>query len=208
MEEIGRTPAERIGVGDYAAAMGLPDVTVLISRRLGRDGIMPPMQGWPMPVEPPAIPEPAISLAIMRQESNFDIGVISGSGARGLMQLMPATAQTVARRLGEPTSAVLLTSDPGHNMRMGTAYLWEMLEKFDNSVPLAVAAYNAGPNRVAQWLVDNGDPRLGQPGMIDWIEMIPFNETRNYVQRVLENVVVYQARRSGTLPAMMPQWSQ
>ena len=212
-EEIAHTPAERIAVGDHAAAMGLPDVTVLITRRLGRDGIMPPMQGWPVPVEPPAVLEPPVSLAIMRQESNFDVGIVSSSGARGLMQLMPATAQTVARRLGEPTSATLLTTDPGHNMRMGTAYLLEVMERFDNSVPLAAAAYNAGPNRVAQWLVDNGDPRGGgyqggDQSMIDWIEMIPFNETRNYVQRVLENVVVYQARRSGTLPATMTQWSR
>ena len=208
MDELARTPAERIGVADYAAAMGLTDITVLITRRLGRDGIVPPMQGWPVPFEPPPPPEPAFSLGIMRQESNFDVGIVSSSGARGLMQLMPGTAQTVAHRLGEGTSSVLLTSDPGHNMRMGTAYLQEMSEKFDNSVPLAAAAYNAGPHRVTQWLIDNGDPRVGDASMIDWIEMIPFNETRNYVERVLENVVVYQARRTGTLPSMMPQWSR
>jgi soluble lytic murein transglycosylase len=208
MDEIARTPAERIAVGDYAAAMGLPDVTILITRRLGRDGIVPPMQGWPIPVEPPAALDPAVSLAIMRQESNFDVSIVSPSGARGLMQLMPATARSVARRLGEPTSEFLLTTDPGHNMRMGTAYLAEVLGKFDNSVPLAAAAYNAGPNRVSQWLADNGDPRVSGQDMIDWIEMIPFNETRNYVQRVLENIVVYQARRTGTLPVMMAQWSR
>jgi soluble lytic murein transglycosylase len=208
MEELARTPAERIAVGDYAAALGLPDVAVTIARRLGRDGIMPPMQGWPVPVEPPPVPEPAVSLAVMRQESNFDIGIVSSAGARGLMQLMPATARLVARRLGEPTSDFLLTTDPGHNMRMGAAYLQQVLEKFDNSVPLAAAAYNAGPNRVTQWLTENGDPRVGTQSMIDWIQMIPFNETRNYVERVLENVVVYQARRTGTLPAMMPQWSR
>jgi soluble lytic murein transglycosylase len=268
MEELTRTPAERIAVGDYAAAMGLPDVAVLITRRLGRDGIVPPMQGWPIPVEPPPVPEPAVSLAIMRQESNFDVSIVSPSGARGLMQLMPATARLVARRLGEPTSDTRLTTDPGHNMRMGTAYLLDVLQQFGNSVPLAAAAYNAGPHRVTQWLADNGDPRgaissgaissgasssgaissggnspganplganppgtnpLGTntaaanspagtstgsdprqagPDMIDWIEMIPFNETRNYVQRVLENVVVYQARRSGTLPAAIVQWSR
>ena len=174
--------------------MGLPDVTVLVVAPARPRRVMPPMQGWPIPVEPPPVPEPAVSLAIMRQESNFDIGIISPSGARGLMQLMPATARPVAHRLGEPTSATLLTTDPGHNMRMGTAYLLEVLEKFDNSVPLAAAAYNAGPNRVTQWLAENGDPRVGDQSMIDWIEMIPFNETRNYVQRVLENVVVYQAR--------------
>jgi soluble lytic murein transglycosylase len=220
MEELCRTPAERIAIGDRATAMGLPDITVLITRRLGRDGVVPPMQGWPIPVEPPAVLEPAVSLAIMRQESNFDAGIISSSGARGLMQLMPATAQTVSRRLGEPASPLLLTTDPGHNMRLGTAYLREVLDKFDNFVPLAAAAYNAGPHRVAQWLIDNGDPRgiasdgtpadprATSPSMIDWIELIPFNETRNYVQRVLENVVIYQARRAGTLPAMMTQWSR
>ena len=222
MEELCRTPAERIAVGDRAAAMGLPDIEVLVARRLGRDGVVPPMQGWPVPVEPPPVLEPAVSLAIMRQESNFDVGIVSPSGARGLMQLMPATAQTVARRIGEPTSMLMLTTDAGHNMRLGTAYLRDVLDKFGNFVPLAAAAYNAGPHRVTQWLIDNGDPRgvtadaaapsasgatTGQ-SMIDWIEMIPFNETRNYVERVLENVVVYQARRTGTLPPMMAQWSR
>jgi soluble lytic murein transglycosylase len=91
---------------------------------------------------------------------------------------------------------------------VGTAYLQQMLEQFGNSVPLAAAAYNAGPNRVNQWLVENGDPRVGNLSMIDWIEMIPFNETRNYVQRVLENVVVYQARLNGTLPPTMAQWTR
>ena len=129
------------------------------------------------------------------------------------MQLMPATARLVAHRLGEPTSEILLTTDAGYNMRVGTVFLREVLEKFDNSMPLAAAAYNAGPHRVTQWLIDNGDPRGGDPGaggqsMIDWIEMIPFNETRNYVQRVLENVVIYQARRTGTIPEMMAQWSR
>ena len=207
IEEIARTPAERIAAADYAASLGLPDIAVLIARRLGRDGIVPPPQGWPSPYEPPAVLEPAVSLAIMRQESNFDVGIVSPSGARGLMQLMPATAASVARRLGEATSLPRLTTDSDHNMRLGTAYLREVLDQFNNSVPLAAAAYNAGPHRVTQWLAQNGDPR-GTAGMIDWIETIPFNETRNYVQRVLENVVVYQARRAGTLPAAMPQWTR
>jgi soluble lytic murein transglycosylase len=177
-------------------------------RRLGRDGFMPPLQGWPIAVDPPPIPEPAVSLAIMRQESNFDIASVSPSGARGLMQLMPGTARLVAHRLGEPTSNEMLTSDPGHNMRVGTAYLQEMLEQFGDFVPLAAAAYNAGPHRVNEWLAENGDPRVGNQSMIDWIELIPFTETRNYVQRVLENVVVYQARLYGTLPPTMVQWSR
>jgi soluble lytic murein transglycosylase len=208
MEELCATPAERIAVGDFAVSLGLPDVMVLITRHLGRDGIMPPIQGWPAPVEPPPVLEPAVSLAIMRQESNFDVSIVSPSGAMGLMQLMPATARTVARQVGETTSPALLLSDPSHNMRLGTSYLREVLDKFGDSVPLAAAAYNAGPHRVTQWLAENGDPRLAGQSMIDWIELIPFNETRNYVERVLENVVVYQARRTGTLPAMIGQWSQ
>jgi soluble lytic murein transglycosylase len=207
IEELAHTPAERVAVGDYAARMGLPDIQVTIARRLGRDGVEPPPQGWPIPYEPPPVLEPAFSLSIMRQESNFDLAIVSGSGARGLMQLMPATAATVAKEIGAPVSIPSLTVDPAYNMRLGTAYLREVLEKFDNFVPLAAAAYNAGPHRVTQWLADNGDPRVAG-GMIDWIETIPFNETRNYVQRVLENLVVYQARRTGTLPVTMPQWSR
>ena len=208
MDEVARSPGERIAVTDFAAAIGLPDIAVLVTRRLGRDGVVPPMQGWPVPVEPPNVVEPALSLAISRQESNFDVAIVSPAGARGLMQLMPATARQVARRLGEPTSDLLLTSDPNHNMRLGTAYLREVLDKFDNYVPLAAAAYNAGPHRVTQWLAENGDPRAGGQDMIDWIETIPFNETRNYVHRVLENTVVYQARRAGTLPGTIAQWSR
>ncbi len=208
MDEIARTPAERIGTGDFATSLGLPDIAVTIARRLGRDGVTPPMQGWPMPFEPPATLEPAISLAIMRQESNFDLAIVSPAGARGLMQLMPATAQAVARRTGDINNTAALTVDPALNMRLGTAYLLEVLQKFDNALPMAAAAYNAGPHRVSQWLTENGDPRVGDASMIDWIEMIPFNETRNYVQRVLENAVIYQARRAGTLPVSMPQWSR
>jgi soluble lytic murein transglycosylase len=111
------------------------------------------------------------------------------------MQLMPATARTVAGRIGEQTSLMALTTDAAHNMRLGTAYLQAMLDQFGGSLPLAVAAYNAGPNRVAEWLAANGDPRAGAVDMLDWIELIPFTETRNYVQRVLENVVIYRAKR-------------
>ena len=208
MEEQARTPAGRIAAGDYGTLIGLPDIAVTVARRLGRDGLMPPMQGWPAPYDPPPVLDPAISLAIMRQESNFDVAIVSRSGALGLMQLMPATAAVVARKLGEPVSTTALVSDPAANMRLGTAYLREVLEKFDNFVPLAAAAYNAGPNRASQWIAESGDPRLPGVSMIDWIEFIPFNETRNYVQRVLENYVVYEARRAGALPATMTQWNR
>jgi soluble lytic murein transglycosylase len=121
---------------------------------------------------------------------------------------MPFTAQAVAKQIGAATSLVTLTSDPTHNMRLGTAYLREMLDRFDNSLPLAVAAYNAGPHRVAEWLAEIGDPRVGPVDMVDWIELIPLNETRNYVQRVLENVVVYRARRGESTPTLLAQWTR
>ena len=150
----------------------------------------------------PNPPDPAFSLAMMRQESSFDVAAVSSSGARGLMQLMPPTATAVAKQLGIPASVPALTSDASHNIRLGTAYLQEVLTRFDNCLPLAAAAYNAGPNRVAQWLNENGDPRTGPIDMVDWIELIPVGETRNYVQRVSENAVIYRAARDETAPIL------
>ncbi len=143
---------------------------------------------------------------IMRQESSFDAGAISPSGARGLMQLMPFTARDVAKKLGVQTSLPALTSDTTHNMRLGTTYLRDMLARFGDSLPLAAAAYNAGPHRVDRWLSDNGDPRTGEIAMLDWIERIPFNETRNYVQRVLENIVIYRAKRNDAAETLSLAW--
>jgi len=147
--------------------------------------------------------------ALIRQESSFDHGVVSPAGARGLMQLMPATAQALARQLGAaPVTQVSLVSDPAQNMQLGAAYMRGLLDQFSGSLPLAVAAYNAGPAKVNRWLADNGDPRTGKPEMLDWIELIPYGETRNYVQRVLESVTIYSARRHETGTALLAQWSQ
>jgi soluble lytic murein transglycosylase len=176
---------------------------------MGRDGLMLPVEGWPVPYDPPqAVLDPAVALGIMRQESNFDTAAVSPSGARGLMQLMPATAEAVARQLDIDESEAALTTDPDLNMRLGSGYLRQMLEIFDGSLPLAVAAYNAGPRRVQEWLAQNGDPRVGPVDMIDWIEQIPIGETRNYVQRVLENVTIYRARRGEATPTLLVKWTQ
>ena len=192
MDELAPDPADRALTARLALGLGLPDTAVFVARRMGRDGMALPEAGWPIAAEPPDGPvDPALALGLIRQESSFDIGAVSPSGARGLMQLMPPTAKAVAKQAGIPTSLVSLTADPAHNMRLGTTYLREMLDRFDNSLPLAVAAYNAGPHRVDQWLPENGDPRTGPIDMLDSIELIPLNETRNYVQRVLENVVIY-----------------
>jgi soluble lytic murein transglycosylase len=214
LDELAPDASERSLIARFATGLGMPDMAVFVARRMGRDGVALPEAGWPLPVDPPAGQiDPPIALGLIRQESSFDAGVISSAGARGLMQLMPATAQLVARRIGEATTPVALTSDPAQNMRLGTAYLRAMLDRFANSLPLAVAAYNAGPNRVDAWLGDNGDPRGGgDPStrpvdMIDWIELIPFSETRNYVQRVLENVVLYRARMGETTPTLLAEWT-
>jgi soluble lytic murein transglycosylase len=196
MDEIAPVPAERALTAAFGQYAGLPDSAVFVARRMGRDGLMLPHLGWPVPYNPDTPPDPAFSLGIMRQESSFDVGAVSSSGARGLMQLMPPTATAVAKQLGILASVPTLTVDAGHNIRLGTAYLQEVLTQFDNCLPLAAAAYNAGPHRVAQWLEENGDPRTGPIDMVDWIELIPSGETRNYVQRVVENTVMYRAARN------------
>ena len=215
LDELAASGAERALAAHLAAGFGLADLAVAIARRAGRDGWMLPEAGWPTPVAPPGPIEPALALGIIRQESNFDPGAGSPAGARGLMQLMPATAQAVARRLGDPDAAAHLT-DPAANMRLGAAYLGWLLDQFGGVAPYAIAAYNAGPGRVAEWLSTNGDPAGAaseplatatpdmpngwKPDMIDWIELIPFSETRNYVQRVIENIVIYRARAGTALP--------
>lgn len=134
----------------------------------------------------------ALIHAIIRQESAFDQKALSPAGARGLMQLMPGTAKETAAKAGIVHQQDWLTSRPDHNIRLGSLYIKKMLKRFDNSYPLAIAAYNAGPSRVNQWIKEIGDPRTGAVDMIDWIELIPVPETRNYVQRVLEGVYIYR----------------
>jgi soluble lytic murein transglycosylase len=209
MDELAPDAADRALTARFALRVGLPDTAVFIARRMGRDGLILPQAGWPIAAEPPdASIDSAVALGLIRQESSFDIGAVSPSGARGLMQLMPFTARTVAKQIGTDTSLISLTSDPAHNMRLGTTYLRQMLDRFDNSLPLAIAAYNAGPHRVDEWLGENGDPRVGPIDMLDWIELIPISETRNYVQRVLENVVVYRAKRGDATPTLLTTWTQ
>ncbi len=137
-------------------------------------------------------PEAALILALIRQESSFDPKATSPVGAQGLMQLMPATAKRTARNMGQSYSEQRLTEDPDYNISLGAAYLSQMLERYEGSPVLALAAYNGGPGSVDRWLIRNGDPRLGERDIIDWIESIPFGETRNYVQRVLEAVPFYR----------------
>ncbi len=142
----------------------------------------------------PAV-DPALTHAIIRQESVFNPNIESRAGAMGLMQLMPATAKAEAARLGITHDTAWLFSKPEHNVRLGQSYLNRMLDRYDGSLPLAIAAYNAGPGNVDEWLMTIGDPR--QTGNdLEWMENIPFKETRSYVQRVLENYTIYQNKNN------------
>lgn len=139
-------------------------------------------------------PEPALVLAIARQESEFDPGVVSSAGARGLMQVMPASAQRAANMLGISYRLADLTSNPTYNIQLGMQTLNDYLDLWDGSYILAIATYNAGPVNVSKWVETYGDPRNSGVDPVDWIESIPFPETRNYVQRVIENLEVYRDR--------------
>ena len=140
--------------------------------------------------------KPTIALihAIIHQESNFSINAYSSAGARGLMQLMPFTAKKVARDLKIKYYKNRLTTNPEYNILLGTTYINEMLIKFRNALPLALAAYNAGPNRVKIWIKRYGDPRKKEISYVNWIESIPITETRFYVQKVLSNLRIYQKK--------------
>ena len=187
--------------GELAAALGVaielqrPDFAVLMGKRAVEQGTVLYALAFPTLALPRDVQSNvALLTALARQESQFNNKAISPVGALGLMQLMPDTAQRTAKKIGQPYDRSRLTADPGYNARLGAAYFAEQLATFDNVPELALAAYNAGPQRVTRWLGANGDPRTGQIDMIDWVEMIPFRETRNYVQRVMEAYNVYRIR--------------
>lgn len=193
------SPADHVLAGQLASQIGRPDLGVMIGRSAQANSLdAVEVAGFPT-VRVPAGHEGNWTFihAITRQESQFDRAAISHAGARGMMQLMPGTAREVAGKLGMSYDAGSLTTDTNYNMMLGSTYFQQMLRYFGGSYPLAVAAYNAGPGNVNKWLRANGDPRGGGIEMIDWIEAIPIFETRNYVQRVLENAVVYDSLRDG-----------
>jgi soluble lytic murein transglycosylase len=182
--------------GRLALELGHPGFAVRIAKKAMQDNFVLTDIAYPVLSVPRAesgAPESALVLGISRQESEFDPSAESPSGARGLMQLMPATAKVVAKEEHLQFSASRL-DDPGYNMRLGTAYLGNLIDRFGGSYALAIAAYNAGPTHAREWIEQYGDPRDPNVDPIDWVEKIPFSETRNYVQRVLENTQVYRSR--------------
>ncbi len=177
-----------------------PDIGVRGAKAGMAKGIVAADAAYPV-VNYPLLREPKVErplmLALSRQESEMNPNAISHVGARGLMQFMPATARNEARLRGLPYRKSWLTDDPGYNMTLGGQHLDTLLGQFNGSYIMTAAAYNAGPSRPKQWVKDYGDPRTGQIDPIDWVEFIPFSETRNYVQRVLENTQIYRQRLSG-----------
>ncbi|MET0314960.1 MAG: lytic transglycosylase domain-containing protein, partial [Hansschlegelia sp.] len=144
----------------------------------------------------PSIEAPVVH-AIARQESAFNPTAVSHANARGLLQMLPSTAAKTAKNAGVAFDARRLTSDPAFNAQLGAAHLGELARDFDGSYVMVFAAYNAGTSRVTQWVQRYGDPRKPDTDPVDWVERIPFTETRNYVQRVMENTQVYRTRLNG-----------
>lgn len=163
-------------------------------------GLIAPEAAFPIVALPPSprsgVAEEALVIALSRQESELTPTAVSRANARGMMQIIPATARNTARQTGMPYRTSWLTDDPNYNMRLGRSYLDGLIEQFNGSYILALAGYNAGPSRSRQWIADYGDPRSPDVDAIDWIESIPFSETRNYVQRISENLQVYRSRLS------------
>jgi len=155
-----------------------------------------PLIQLPAVVQQTGRPEAALVLSIIRQESEFDTGAVSSANAHGLMQLIPSTARATARSQGMEYDRGQL-SDPTYNMTLGSSYLANLIDSFSGSYVLAIASYNAGDFNVRDWITDWGDPRSSSTDVVDWIELIPFSETRNYVQRVMENLQVYRYRLAG-----------
>lgn len=183
---------------DELKTLGEQEVSLLAYRRGAVHGLVLHERGYPL-AKPPVVAggaEPALVLAITRQESQFDPRVRSSADARGMMQILPATGRKVARQMGVSWSDGLLW-DAHANMRLGSRYLGDLVQEFQGSYPLAAAAYNAGRLRQPQWIDVCGDPRRSADASIDFIECIPYGETRNYVMNVLANYQMYRARLAG-----------
>lgn len=198
LDDVVPTAQEAAQLVDMARGYGDQDTSMKVVRAAAQRGLILPQRGYPVR-SPPAVAngaETALVMGITRQESGFDPLVRSGVGARGMMQLMPATAQIVARQMGVSYAPGML-DEPDYNMRLGSSYLGQLVGQFSGSYVMAIAGYNAGPGRPRQWSAFCGDPRSSSSDPLDFIECIPFSETRNYVMRVMEGMQVYRAKLNG-----------
>ena len=205
LTDLAQTPGQRRLVAEIADQADRPEVGVLTARRAARSGSTLIEYAYPVIEFPPLMGggriDDALLLAMLRQESGFAQTAESSAGALGLLQLMPATARSVARGLGLKYDKARLTSDSTYNLTLGKAYMADLLKAYNGSYVLAIAAYNSGARRVRYWIKKFGDPRDRDIDVIDWIELIPITETRNYVQRVMEAVAVYRRRLGRPAPA-------
>lgn len=191
------TPDQYMLMARLAREIERPDLEVEAAKRASYAGVNLIAEGYPIPELPKGGGvETPLLLAMTRQESAFAHEAVSRAGARGLMQLMPHTASVIAKALHLRFSQKRLTTDRRYNVTLGRAYINDLLTNFSGSYVLAIAAYNAGPARVKNWMSLYGDPRTASVNVIDWVESIPYAETRNYVQRVLENLQIYRLRLS------------
>ncbi len=201
LSAVRKVPDWRFLTAALARLQGRPDLAIKVAKASTRDGRDLVESGYPALIPPPLadrsgkpLIEVPLVLATIRQESAFNPLATSSMGARGLMQLMPRTARRTAGKLKLPYSRGRLTTDPDYNMILGQAYLAGLIKLYDGSYVLALAAYNAGPSKVRRWRRRNGDPRDYAIDIIDWIELIPFDETRDYIQRVMESLQIYRHR--------------
>ncbi len=188
-------------LADLALSINEPHVAVLIGKAAAERGVIIPRAYFPVPDMVPdglAVSR-ALALAIARRESEFDPAARSRADARGLMQVLPGTAKLVAAELGVAYEAGKLLTDPAFNVQMGAGYLAKMVAEFGPSIALVASGYNAGPGRPRRWIAELGDPRLAGTDIVDWVETIPFTETRTYVMRVAEGVVIYRAKLRGAV---------
>lgn len=184
-------------LSDLALSLNEPHIALVVAKQAAEKGWILPRAYFPVPdlVPQDLSVSRALALAISRRESEFEPTARSSANALGLMQLLPETAARMAKRLNIPHETRQLTSDPAHNALLGAAYLALMIEEFGPTVAMVAAGYNAGPGRPRRWVTEFGDPRTGDP--VDWVETIPFGETRTYVMRVTESLVIYRQRLKG-----------
>lgn len=183
--------AERNGGAYMAVNAG----KMAIKRGLDIQVLAFPTSGVPKSVDTAGL-EKALAYAIMRQESEFNMAIVSSAGATGIFQVMPDTGKDAAKYLGIPYNKAAWKTDPAYNIRLGAAYVNRLVDNYDGNYVMAIAGYNAGPGRIRDWVQRFGDPRDPAVDIVDWMERIPFSETRNYVHRVLENLQVYRYRLS------------
>ncbi|MEJ1158560.1 lytic transglycosylase domain-containing protein [Prosthecomicrobium sp. N25] len=201
MAETLQTPGQVAILIDLAERQGWHNYAVMAGKAAAQRGLDMEVLAFPLRGLPPDIDtsglEKALAFSITRQESEFNQAIVSSAGAVGIFQVMPVTGREAAKKLGIPFDANGWRNDIRYNVKLGAAYVANLVSNYDGNYVMAIAGYNAGPGRIREWVQAYGDPRTGDVDIIDWMERIPFSETRNYVHRVLENLQVYRFRLEG-----------